>query len=153
VLFSHTTLKAWIKSVVEQGPDHPPFFAYLGPHAPHLPSTPAPWYANHPIYNTPVPKAVYYNYSGVGKHAFGNLSSLAVQNRIIDAAGIADEHGRRLQTLLSVDDIVDALHGYLVSVNEWDTTYWLQTSDHGYSLGEFMIDSHKTQVWDHNTRV
>lgn len=24
---------------------------------------------------------------------------------------------------------------------------------HGYSLGEFRVDSHKTQVWDHNTRV
>jgi hypothetical protein len=39
----------WIKSVVAKGPTHPPFFAWVGPHAPHLPSTPAPWYADHPI--------------------------------------------------------------------------------------------------------
>ena len=27
----------------------PPFFAYVAPHAPHLPSTPAPWYADAPF--------------------------------------------------------------------------------------------------------
>ena len=33
---------AWIKKVLASGPTHPPFFAWLGPHAPHLPATPAP---------------------------------------------------------------------------------------------------------------
>ena len=45
---------AWIRSVVESGPDHAPFFAWLGPHAPHKPSTPAPWYAEHPVGDLPV---------------------------------------------------------------------------------------------------
>ena len=129
-MVGNSTLQ-WIKSVVESGADHKPFFAYMGPHAPHLPSTPAPWYADHPVGNTPVPKQIYYNYSGVGKHAFGALPSLAAQNVAIDEAAIALEHSNRLKTLLSVDDIVGALHSYLVSVNEWDNTYWLQTSDHG----------------------
>ena len=41
----------WIKEVVTKngtagpGYEHPPFFAYVGVHAPHLPSQPAPWYA------------------------------------------------------------------------------------------------------------
>ena len=39
----------WINQVLESGKDHPPFYAWIGPHAPHLPSTPAPWYADHPI--------------------------------------------------------------------------------------------------------
>ena len=130
------------------------FVLYMySPHAPHLPSTPAPWYADHPVGNTPVPKQIYYNFSGVGKHAFSNMSSLAVQNTNIDPDAIALEHSNRLKTLLSVDDIVGAMSKYLISVGEWDNTYWLQTSDHGYSLGQFMVDSHKTQVWDHNTRV
>ena len=34
---------AWIKSVMDSGKDHPPFYAWIGPHAPHLPSTPVPW--------------------------------------------------------------------------------------------------------------
>lgn len=148
---------SWIRSVVSQGAGHKPFFAYLGPHAPHLPSTPAPWYADHPVGNTPVPKDVYYNYSGIGKHSFGgNASSLAALEPIINAAdeaAIAAEHGRRLQTLLSVDDIVGALNAYLVKAGEWENTFFITASDHGYSLGQFRVDSHKTQVWDHNTRI
>ena len=30
-------------------PGRPPWAAYLAPHAPHLPATPAPWYANAPV--------------------------------------------------------------------------------------------------------
>jgi len=59
---------SWIRSVVSQGAGHKPFFAYLGPHAPHLPSTPAPWYADHPVGNTPVPKDVYGNFDIVLNH-------------------------------------------------------------------------------------
>ena len=32
----------WIRSVIADKM-HPPFYAWIGPHAPHLPSTPAPW--------------------------------------------------------------------------------------------------------------
>ena len=44
---------------------------------------------------------------------------------------------------------VRAMHGYLLSVGEWDRTYFLWTSDHGYNLGQFRVDSHKTMVYDH----
>ena len=92
--------------MVETGPDHPPFFAYLGPHAPHKPSQPAPWYADHPIANTPLVKGPYYNYLATGKHAFLPREPLISAE---DEASIKYEHGMRLKTLLSVtatDDIV-----------------------------------------------
>ena len=57
-----------MQHVIESGPDHPPFFVYLGPHAPHKPSTPAPWYADHPIGELPLIKGPYYNYFGKDKH-------------------------------------------------------------------------------------
>jgi hypothetical protein len=41
-LIGNSTLR-WIRSVVETGQGHRPFFAWVGPHAPHLPSTPAKW--------------------------------------------------------------------------------------------------------------
>ena len=102
---------AWVKEIIGMGKDHPPFFAFLGPHAPHLPSTPAPWYADHPIGLTPVPIDAIYNYSATDKHSF-----LATEP-IIDAlnvAQIADEHARRLRSLLSVDDIVKEFHACLL---------------------------------------
>jgi N-acetylglucosamine-6-sulfatase len=143
----------WINSVIADK-NHPPFFAWVGPHAPHLPSTPSVWYQDHPIGNTPVPKAVYYDYDPVGKHAFGApYVTLDQQNPECDDAAIALEHSNRLKTLLSVDDIVEALYTALTAAGEWDNTFFLHSSDHGYSLGQFRVDSHKTQVWDHNTRV
>ena len=46
----------WIETVVRGKPTHPPFYAWIGPHAPHLPSTPAPWYNDHPIGRLPAPR-------------------------------------------------------------------------------------------------
>lgn len=51
-----------------------------------------------------------------------------------------------LRTLLSVDDLIQGIHHYLDSVGEWERTYFLFTSDHGYNLGQFRVDSDKTQV-------
>lgn len=43
-----------------------------GPHAPHLPSTPAPWYADHPIGLNEAPRDTpYYNYSANGEQPQG----------------------------------------------------------------------------------
>ena len=140
----------WIQSVVEAGPDHPPFFAWLGPHAPHKASTPAAWYAEHPVGNLPLVKGASWNYLGADKH-----DPLSVEPVISaeDEASIVQEQAYRLRTLLSVDDLVQGLHEYLVAVGEWDRTYWLYTSDHGYNLGQFRVDSDKTQAYDHVIRV
>lgn len=122
----------------------------MGPHAPHLPSTPAPWYADHPIGNLPVPKGPDYNWSAQGYHAF--LPEEPTINAA-DEAAIVDEHSKRLRSLLSVDDLVRETFAYLTSVNEWDNTFFIYTSDHGYNLGQFRVDSHKTMIYDHTTRV
>merc|ERR1719171_617172 len=44
----------FIKAVVGEGPGHAPFFAYFGPHAPHLPSTPPPYHVGPAIESIPV---------------------------------------------------------------------------------------------------
>lgn len=148
-LIGNRTLE-WIRSVIGKGESHPPFFAYLGPHAPHLPATPAPWYLDHPIGNNKAPREIYYNYTGKGKHSFLPNEPIIDKD---DATAIDVEYAKRLRSLLSVDDIMIALREYLVSVNEWDNTYVFFTSDHGYNLGQFRVDSHKTMVYDHSTRV
>jgi N-acetylglucosamine-6-sulfatase len=141
---------AWMRSVIESGPDHPPFFAWLGPHAPHKPATPAPWYVDHPIGNTPIIKDPMYNYLAKGKHAFlPDEPPISAE----DEKSIAYEISLRLRSLLSVDDMVAGIREYLVEAGEWDNTYFVMTSDHGYNLGQFRIDSDKTMVYDHGVRV
>ena len=141
---------AWMKEVIDSGADHPPFFAYLGPHAPHKPATPAPWYANHSIGLLPLPKDPYYGFHGADKHGF-----LPAEPPISEEDGLAivEEQAYRLRTLLSVDDVIKGVRDYLTSAGEWDRTYFIFTSDHGYNLGQYRVDSDKTQVYDHVTRV
>ena len=103
-----------------------PFFLYVAPHAPHLPSTPAPWYANHPIGTLKPPRTPHYNYSGTDHHAL-------IANQPIltdaDAAGIASEFSKRLRSLVSVDDIVEAMCDYLESAGELNNTFIFYTSE------------------------
>ena len=102
---------------------------YLGPHAPHYPSTPAAWYADR--YNdAKAPKTPNYNKSDSNKHAFVGTNPFITEN----ASWWIDQLYRdRLRSLLSVDDlvkdIVELLNQY---PTEMDNTYILYTSDHGY---------------------
>lgn len=157
----------WIRSVLSEGKTHPPFYAWIGPHAPHLPSTPAPWYEDHPIGLLKAPRTVHYNYSATDHHP------LVAQQPILtdkDASSIDQEYSMRMRSLLSVDDLVVALHALLEEFNEWDNTYFFFSSgqlcllrfgpfqfffethtrgllpDHGYSLGQYRLPSHKMQV-------
>eukprot|EP01051_Picozoa_sp_SAG22_P001741 SAG22_NODE_72_length_22344_cov_95.586559_8_plen_259_part_00 len=119
---------AWIRQVVEGKPEHPPFYAWIGPHAPHLPSTPAPWYEDHPIGLLKAPREEWsppYNYSGKDHHP------LVAGQPILDtadAAGIDEEYSKRMRSLLSVDDLVVAVHQTLESLGEWNRTYMVFSS-------------------------
>ena len=105
---------AWIRSVLEQGKTHPPFYAWIGPHAPHLPSTPAPWYSTHPIGLLKPPRADQdprYNYSGVDHHPLVAGQPAFTEQ---DATAIEQEYALRMRSLLSVDDLIVCL-GVLLS--------------------------------------
>jgi arylsulfatase A-like enzyme len=104
----------------------------VGPHAPHLPSTPAEWYLHHPVGELPVVKEPNYGVLGSDKHAFYPAEPTIDS---ADAAAIQSEYADRMRSLLSVDDIIRGLREYLVSVSEWDNTVLIFTSDHGYTLG------------------
>ena len=163
-LIGNATLR-WIRSIVEankpqQEQGRRPFFAWIGPHAPHLPSTPAPWYMDHPVGNLSVIREPNYGVLGGDKHAF------YPQEPVISAPGdpgvhagnsdeekIQDEYSKRMRSMLSVDDIVRDVREYLSEQNEWNNTIMVFLSDHGYTLGGFRVDSHKMQVYDHVTRV
>eukprot|EP00947_MAST-08B_sp_MAST-8B-sp1_P006067 g6067.t1 len=153
-LMGNATMR-WLRSVLEsnkkkEAADKKPFFAWIGPHAPHLPSTPAKWYLDHPVGDQPVVKEPNYGLLGKDKHAFYPREPTISDK---DAASIQNENSMRLRSLLSVDDIVREVREYLIEENEWDNTVMVFTSDHGYTLGGFRVDSHKMQVYDHVTRV
>jgi N-acetylglucosamine-6-sulfatase len=129
----------WIREIVTNngtagsGYKPPPFFCYVGVHAPHLPSSPAPWYTNEFVdpelashYKTPN-----FNFSAKDHHW-----CVAQQPPITAAeeAGIDSLFRKRWRTLLSVDDLVEGLVNAVTELKIDDNTYFFYSSDHGYNL-------------------
>jgi N-acetylglucosamine-6-sulfatase len=127
-----------------------PFLAYIAPHAPHMPATPAPWYENATLPSYSAPRTPQYNASGEGKHWV-----VAEQEPLTDVlgAGIDDVFRRRHRALLSVDDIVREVVGLLESSGRLSTTYIIYTSDHGYNLGTFRLPVEKFHMLESDVRV
>ena len=148
----------WIREVVTQngtqgkGYEHPPFFAYIGVHAPHLPSSPAPWYAN--AFADPSLASRYktpnYNYSAADHHW-----CVAQQPPITQAQelGIDALFRDRWRTLLSVDDMVEALVETVSDLGIDDHTYFFYSSDHGYNLGQLRLTGNKLHAYEQTLRI
>jgi N-acetylglucosamine-6-sulfatase len=58
----------------------------------------------------------------------------------------------RWRTLLSVDDVISQVVE-LVEELQPNKTYYIFTSDHGYSLGELNLNWDKRNVYDWDTRI
>ena len=126
-----------------------PFFAYVAPHAPHVPSTPAPWYMDN-FAGMNAPRTPNYNYSALDHH-------YVIRSQPPLTAEIANDTDNlfrdRWRTLLSVDDITRAVVDTLKKHNAMDNTYIITTSDHGFNLGQLRLPSCKLQPYDHDIRV
>ena len=126
---------------LDQNPDQP-FFLYIAPLAPHLPTggNPAdmvePKYANSPV---PVfPADPNFNESDLSDKPF-HLQSLSPfpmdkkqPNRLLEI-----QHGR-VRSVKSVDDLVEALIASLAP-NVLNNTWIFLTSDNGYLLGQHRL--------------
>ena len=126
-----------------------PFFVYIAPHAPHVPATPAPWYADK-FSDKQAPRTPNYNYSATDHHYV-----IRQQQPMTDKEGADsdDLFRNRWRSLLSVDDITRDLVDLLKKYDQMDNTVFAWTSDHGFQLGQFRLPSCKLQPYDHDIRV
>ncbi len=137
----------WITNHL-QSPDDP-FFAYIGPHAPHFPYTPPAWYEN--LYtNVTAPRTPNFNKHFEDFHGFVSTNPSLQDDAI---AFIDQSWGDRLACMLAVDDIISSI---VESVNKydpnWENTYFIYTSDHGYHLGQWRIACAKKQAYETDIR-
>ena len=71
-----------------------------------------------------------------------------------DAGRYVDlKYRRRLQTLASVDDMVEAVVQKLQERGQLDNTFIIYTSDNGYHLGDYGTVYDKRQPWETDTHV
>ena len=129
--------------------DRKPFFLYLGPHAPHYPATPAPWYENlYPDFKAPVTPN--YNHSSPDKTAH-----IRQNPPLTDLVKCwEDQHFRdRWRTLASVDDLIEVVFNKIREHGEFDNTYFVYTSDHGYKLGQWRVGTSKQHPYETDIRI
>lgn len=136
----------WIRSVALESK---PFFAYLGPHAPHYPATPAPWY-NESFPDIKIPITPNYNLSSPGK-----TQHIRQNPPLTELAKCWEEqHFRdRWQTLLSVDDIVADLYNLLAELDIEKKTFVVYSSDHGYKQGQWRVGTSKQHPYETDIHV
>ena len=136
----------WLDSVAKTGKK---FFLYLGPHAPHFPATPAPWYENafpdHAAPRTP-------NYNAASPDKVRHIRQNPSMSELIECW--EDQHFRdRWRTLLSVDDLLATVYAKLEEHKLIDDTYIVYSSDHGYKLGQWRVPTSKQHPYDTDVRV
>jgi hypothetical protein len=128
-----------------------PWVQYVGFHAPHLPATPAPWYASAPV-PVAAPRTRAWNVGWEGKHfVVDNGVDKPMSAGLINGSDVL--YGQRLRSLLSVDDFIGAAMEHLEGVGALQNTFVLFTSDHGYHLGQWGMWCEKAMPYDHDTRV
>jgi arylsulfatase A-like enzyme len=102
-----------------------PLFAYVAVHSPHTPSTPAPWYS-HTYPFVRAPRTASYNVSAPDHHW-----AVRVQPPIDFLVELnMDKIARnRLQTLLTVDDMVREFAELVGTLGAMQNTFWFFTSE------------------------
>lgn len=126
-----------------------PFFAYLGPHAPHYPAEPAPWYRE-AFPNVTIPLTPNYNTS------FEDKTQHIRQNPPLSERAHCwqNRHFRdRWASLLSVDDLVDSVITKLGSLGVLDETFVFYSSDHGYKQGQWRVGTSKEHPFETDIRI
>jgi N-acetylglucosamine-6-sulfatase len=127
-----------------------PFFAYVAPKAPHEPATPAPRHAN-AFDGVKAPRSPSFNESDMSdKPPWLQSRPLASETQI---AEIDARHERRVESLQSVDELVEAVVGKLRNVGALDNTYVVFTSDNGWHHGEHRIKFGKYQPYEESIRM
>ena len=59
----------------------------------------------------------------------------------------------RWRTLMSVDDVIEAVVGAVTELGQAERTYFFFSSDHGFQLGQFNIPMDKRHVYEWDTKI
>jgi len=140
---------SWLDTAIQ---GDAPFFAYVGPHAPHFPAMPAPWYAT-AFDDVELP--ITPNYNALDEDGDGKSEHAQKNPPLSDRAKCWETRHfqNRWASLLSVDDLVDAIYNKVESAGLLDRTYFVYTSDHGYKQGQWRIGTSKQHPYETDIRI
>jgi N-acetylglucosamine-6-sulfatase len=126
------------------------FFIHLSTYTPHGPATPAPRHADS-FAGVTAPRPPSFNETEVSDKPEWLRARVPLTDRQIGR--IDDLYRRRLQTLLSVDDLIGTLVDTLRATGRLQQTYIFFTSDNGFHLGEHRLPQGKNTAFEEDIRV
>jgi N-acetylglucosamine-6-sulfatase len=129
-----------------------PFFLYVSPKIPHLPSTPAPRHVN-AFNGVPAPRLASYNEVDVSDKPPWIRSLPSISST--EAAAIQQRHENRVKSLQSVDEAVKDIVNKLSATQpeQLSNTYIVFTSDNGWQHGEHRIPRNKEQPYEESSHM
>jgi N-acetylglucosamine-6-sulfatase len=127
-----------------------PFFAYVAPHAPHMPATPAPRDA-HAYDGLKAPRLPSFDEKDLSDKPLWirQLPRL----RAVKKAAIDERHEKRAESLQAVDDLVAGVVGKLRNMGVLSNTYIFFTSDNGWHEGEHRIKVEKWRPYEEDVHM
>jgi arylsulfatase A-like enzyme len=127
-----------------------PFLMWIGTKAPHQPASPAPRDENdYPAISLPHPPSFdEKDVSDKPGWLSDNPPLSLEQKRYME-----ELYRKRLQSMLSVDDMIGDLVGALHDSGELDNTYIVFTSDNGFHLGQHRLGAGKWTPYEEDIRV
>ncbi|GAB4816016.1 hypothetical protein N2152v2_003062 [Parachlorella kessleri] len=131
--------------------DKRPFFLYLAPYACHRPHVPANRHIG-ALKGLKVPRVASWNESG--EHLSGKVAFLRDLPPVDEetARALDFEYQTRAETLLAVDDAIEAVVQALEDIGQLDNTYIFYTSDNGYKLGHHRLAG-KMSAYENDIRL
>jgi arylsulfatase A-like enzyme len=130
--------------------DNRPFFMYLAPRAPHTPAAPALRHQDE-YSGVMAPRPPSFNEEEVSDKPDWVRSKPPLSPDQI--AEIDELYRRRLQSMLAVDEMLDAIVGALQATGRLENTYLIFTSDNGFQLGQHRVDTGKRTAYEGSIRV
>ncbi|KAL4431762.1 hypothetical protein ABPG77_002978 [Micractinium sp. CCAP 211/92] len=123
--------------------DDRPFFLYLAPYACHRPHIPAKRHIGK-LKGLKVPRVASWNESD--HHLAGKVSFVRSLPHVDEetAAAYDLEYQTRAETLLAVDDMIEAVVQALEDVGQLENTYIFYTPDNGFKLGHHRLGGKMT---------
>ncbi|MFT4040555.1 MAG: sulfatase [Thermomicrobiales bacterium] len=122
-----------------------PFFLHISTRAPHGPAEPASWHVG-AFADTPLPDNPAMNETDVSdKPNWVQILPPLTERQMAEEEQYFQA---RLETLLSVDELIADIVQTLEEQEILDETYIILTSDNGYSLGEHRVSQEKGSAYE-----
>jgi N-acetylglucosamine-6-sulfatase len=127
-----------------------PFFMWLGTKAPHAPALPAPRDA-HTFLGARLPGPPSFDEEDVSDKPSWVRNNPPLDRKQI--ASMEDLYRKRLQSMLTVDDMIGHLVDTLKKNGELNNTYIFFTSDNGFHMGQHRLTTGKWTAYEEDIQV